>query len=98
MQFKNLPDWYPDQERLRELGRDFHARGTETFYRFLKQLFAGELPTSSMVLNALERPGDFGLLDASEPPPPRPDVTPEPAKAGPNPTSKRRLFAVRRQP
>jgi hypothetical protein len=91
MQFKTLPDWYPGKPRLRELAQQFHALGAGTFYRFIQELMAGELPNSGIVLMALERPGDFDLIDASEPPPLVPGG-PEP------PLQMRHRFAVRRAP
>lgn len=71
MEFVSFPSYYPDQQKLRELARQFHSLGPDVLHRFFTALFAGELPTDSFVLSAIERPADFDLCDAdaSELPP-----------------------------
>ena len=82
MVFVNLPSYYPDPQQLRDLAYQTHNRGPDTLHRFFIALLAGELPNSSMVLQALEHPVEFDLCaaDPSELPPPVLDVASEALK------------------
>jgi hypothetical protein len=87
MEFVSFPSYYPDQQKLCELARQFHSLGPDALHRFITALFAGELSTTGIILRALEHPVDWDFIDA----PPVLQFKPRQ-----NPASNRKRITVRR--